>query len=40
MFAGFRIKVEKELTPELGVSHSIEMGGHHPKEERTGPMGK
>jgi hypothetical protein len=40
LFAGFRLKVEKMLSPTLIVSHAIEMGGHHSKEASMGPMGE
>ncbi len=33
MYAGFRLKIEKMLTARVIVSHAVEMGGHHPKEE-------
>jgi len=33
LFGGFKMKIERLLTPKLMVSHTLEMGGHHPKEE-------
>ena len=36
LFGGFKFKVERLLTPKLMVSHTLEMGGHHPKDEGAG----
>lgn len=36
---GFQLKVERIVSPALVMTHAIELGGYHPKDDRVGPMG-
>lgn len=39
LMVGFQLKVERIVSPALVMTHAIELGGYHPKDDRVGPMG-